>query len=184
MAHAQAGRNDPFCYLLHARRNKRSIGRLCLTSQSRERRKLYETYRPDWSCAAGNDRIRFRQAGHSALARGGRQPDPGQGWPRAWSRTYGPRRTRSPLRVGQRPWSSLRMVQGPRSPPSPVSFRWIRLSPSHCPGDQANCSGANGSRPCGAAGSAVTEPQSALSRAPSPPRSGSGPNDSWRRASA
>jgi hypothetical protein len=32
--------------------------------------------------------------------------------------------------VGQRPWSSLRVVQGPRSPPSPISIRWIRLSSS------------------------------------------------------
>jgi hypothetical protein len=89
-----------------------------------------ETFRSDCCCAAcfaGHERIRFRQTGHSTLARGGRRPDSGQGRARAWARTYGPRRARSPLRMGPRPWSSLRMVQGPRSPPSPLSIRWIRF---------------------------------------------------------
>ena len=97
---------------------------------TRGEREPDETFRCNCCCAAcfaGHDRIRFRQAGHGALARGGRRPDPGQGRPRSRPRTHGPGRARSPLRVGQRPWSSLRMVQRPRSPPSPISIRWIRF---------------------------------------------------------
>lgn len=102
-----------------------------------------ETYRPDRSCAAGNDRVRFGPAGHGALARAGQFPDSGQGRPRAWSRTHGPRRAWSPLRVGQRPWSSLRMVQGPRSSPSPINLRWIHVRHSIARAN-ANGSGKNG----------------------------------------
>jgi hypothetical protein len=181
----------PLCDLLHARRNKRSTRRLCLTSQSRDGRTLYETYRPDWrstDCFAGNDRIRLRQAGHGALARGGQHPDPGQGRPRAWPRPYGPRRARSPLRMGQRPWSSLRMVQGTRSPPSPISIRWIRL---RHPIARAIRELQRRERVAPTRRGRFSPPECrwvrmpiGVSRAPSRPRFGSGPNDFWRRASA
>ena len=113
-------------------------------------RTLHETYCLDWTCAAGNDCIGFCQIGHCAPIGTGQHSDPGQGgsWPRPWSRTYGPRRTRSPLRLGKRP----------RSPPpsSLVSLRCLRLR-HPLPARKANCSGANGSRLLGAAGSANSE---------------------------
>src|SRR6476661_2050643 len=55
-------------------------------------------------------------------------------------------------------------------------------SPFHCPGER-ELQRQERVAPRGAAGSASQTPM-ALSRAPSPPRSGSDPSGSWRRASA
>jgi hypothetical protein len=89
--------------------------------------------------------------------------------------------------MGPRPRSSLRMVQRTRPPQaSLVSLRSIRLRHPHCPGDRriaaARTGRAHAARPVQRSKGWTIQP--ALSRAPSPPRSGSGPNDSWRRASA
>ena len=98
-------------------------------------------------------------------------------WARPRPRAHAPGRARAPLRV----------AQGPRSPqasPSPISLRWIRLSSSHCPGDRRIAAARTGRAPRRGRFSGSPNGRVALSRAPSPPRSGSGPNDSWRRASA
>ena len=95
----------------------------------------HETYRSDLRrtyCFTCNDHIRrFCQIGYGSVERGGRLPDPDQGRP--WARSWSPRTsrwTRSSLRLGQRAWSSLRMVPRPRSPSlvEPVERRFLRRS--------------------------------------------------------
>lgn len=98
---------------------KSSAGNLCLTSRSlRLRGTPHETYRSDLRCTycfTCNDHIRFCQIGYGSAERGGRLADPSQGRrARSWSRTS--RWTRPSLRLGQRAWSSLRMVPRPGSP--------------------------------------------------------------------
>jgi len=169
----------PHFALLPTPWNKIPIGNLCQTSQLRDREDpLHETYRSDCCCTACfacNDHIRLRQIGHCAPVRAGRRADPGQGRP--WARSWSPRRTRPSLRMGQRARPPLRMVPRPRSPQ-------MGLVNLHCRHLLLTAVMRTGRAFRGAAGSDVIEIQPALSRAPSPPRSGSGPNDSWRRASA
>ena len=58
------------------------------------------------------------------------------------------------------------------------------LSSSHCPGDTRIAAARTGRAHAARPVQRSPNGRCALSRAPSPPRSGSGPNDSWRRASA
>ena len=177
----------PHFALLPTPWNKIPIGNLCQTSQLRDREDpLHETYRSDCCCTACfacNDHIRLRQIGHCAPVRAGRRADPGQGRP--WARSWSPRRTRPSLRMGQRARPPLRMVPRPRSP----QMGLVNLHCLRCRHLLLTAVMRTGRAFRGAAGSDVIEIQVAkfrrtLSRAPSPPRSGSGPNDSWRRASA
>jgi len=119
-----------------------------------------ETHRPDWSrldCFAGHERIRFRQARHGADGRGRGIGHSGQAWTRSRPRASYASGTRTSLRMAPGPWSpQARLAQGPRPPPLTTTLRWIRVRHPIARA-MRKCSGTNGSRPRGAAGSAGRE---------------------------